>query len=171
MSVTDGISAEELKIKISNFTASGHYTRFMAVPFPTSSITANGLPSGYARHCFIILIIGLWFISNRIVRTRELYRLFRNFITHSIFFFYLLFFLVTTVSTSMAAPDSNIGNHSIFDTYKYLGFLAFSAPIGIIIAIVCGCISCRRRRGDKSLSSSDYPDSTETDGLRHAARV
>ena len=170
VSVTDGINAEELKIKISNFTALGHYTRFMAVPFPTSSITANGLPSGHTRFSFLIFTSEFWFMSSRIV-TREVCCLFRNFVAYPISFSTISYFLVTTVSPSMAAPESNVGKKSLYDSYTYLGFLAFSAPIGIIIAIVCGCISCRRRRGDKSLSSSDYPDSTETDGLRNAVRV
>lgn len=78
-----------------------------------------------------------------------------------------LLIIVTDVSASTS--QRNDEKHSMFNSFTYLGFLAFSVPIGIIIGLCCIWKSCRRRRGDHYLKESDYPEPSESEGFRYAA--
>ena len=46
VSITSNITFEQLREKISDFTAAGTFSLFMAISFPMSDITADGPPLG-----------------------------------------------------------------------------------------------------------------------------
>lgn len=74
---------------------------------------------------------------------------------------------MTDPSQARASAYQNKAVESSFNSYVFLALLAILIPIGFGIAIALRTY-CTPRRGEKIVEDTDFPESSESEGLRNA---